>query len=54
MLDRIKETGTVRLGYREDAAPLSYRDEDKAPAGYSVLICGAVAESLAAQLGITA
>ena len=51
MLDRIKETGTVRFGYREDAAPLSYLDEDKKPAGYSVLICDAVAASLGRQLG---
>ena len=51
VLDRIKESGTVHFGYREDAAPLSYLDENKKPAGYSVLICDAVAASLATQLG---
>ena len=51
VLDRIKETGTVRFGYREDAAPLSYLDEEKKPAGYSVLVCDAVAASLGRQLG---
>ncbi len=51
MLDRIKESGTVHFGFREDAAPLSYRGPDGQPAGYSVLICDAVAERLAKQLG---
>ena len=50
-LDRIKESGTVRFGFREDAAPLSYRGPGGQPAGYSVLICGVVAERLAQQLG---
>ena len=52
VLDRIRETGTVRFGYRADAAPLSYLGEGKKPAGYSVLVCGAVAESLGRQLGV--
>jgi polar amino acid transport system substrate-binding protein/glutamate/aspartate transport system substrate-binding protein len=51
VLDRIKESGTVHFGYREDAAPLSYLDENNKPAGYSVLICDAVAVTLATQLG---
>ena len=51
VLDRIKETGTIRFGYREDAAPLSYLDEEKKPAGYSVLICDAVAASLGSSSG---
>ena len=44
VLDQIRETGTVRFGYRADAAPLSYLGEGKKPAGYSVLVCGAVAQ----------
>jgi polar amino acid transport system substrate-binding protein/glutamate/aspartate transport system substrate-binding protein len=51
VIDRIEDTGTVRFGFREDAAPLSYRDADGQPAGYSVLICKAIAERLAQQLG---
>ncbi len=52
VLDRIKQTGTVHFGFREDSAPLSYRDTGGGPAGYSVLVCNAVATSLAQQLGI--
>jgi polar amino acid transport system substrate-binding protein/glutamate/aspartate transport system substrate-binding protein len=51
VLDRIRDGGTVRFGYREDAAPLSYLDENETPAGYSVLVCEAVAASLGRQLG---
>jgi polar amino acid transport system substrate-binding protein/glutamate/aspartate transport system substrate-binding protein len=51
VLDRIEDTGAVRFGFREDAAPLSYRGADGQPAGYSVLICKAVAEYLAQHLG---
>ncbi|HRW16177.1 amino acid ABC transporter substrate-binding protein [Amaricoccus sp.] len=50
-LDRIRDTGELRIGYREDAAPLSYAGEAGLPSGYSVLICDAIAEHLAMQLG---
>ncbi len=51
-LDRIKETGELRIGYRTDAAPLSYADSEGLPAGYSVAICEAVAGLLAGELGL--
>ncbi len=51
VLDRIKADGEIRMGFREDAAPLSFRNEAGDPAGYSVLICDAVAEGLAKQVG---
>jgi polar amino acid transport system substrate-binding protein/glutamate/aspartate transport system substrate-binding protein len=54
VLDRIKETGTVHFGYREDAAPLSFKGPEGKPSGYSVLTCDAVAASLATQLGTEA
>ena len=31
-LDRIRETGTLKIGYREDAAPYSYTDAVGGPA----------------------
>lgn len=54
VLDRIRTSGTLNLGYRQDAAPLSYLDEKKEPAGYTVLVCEAVAERLAQDLGVPA
>lgn len=46
-LDRIRDTGQLRLGYRTDAAPLSYADEAGLPAGYSVLLCAELAQGIA-------
>ena len=46
-LDRIKETGQLRLGFRTDAPPLSYLDGDGRPAGYTPVICSQVAQGLA-------
>jgi polar amino acid transport system substrate-binding protein/glutamate/aspartate transport system substrate-binding protein len=50
-LARLGETGTIRLGYRADALPLSFADDSGLPAGLSVAICEAVADDLAAVVG---
>lgn len=49
-LDRIRETNTLNLGYRTDAAPLSFADASGVPAGYSLLICGEIAQAIADAL----
>ncbi|AXI44935.1 amino acid ABC transporter substrate-binding protein [Sulfitobacter sp. SK012] len=51
-LERIKETGEIRLGYRTDAAPLSYEMDGK-PRGYSPVVCYALAPLIGEQLGMT-
>ena len=51
-LDRIKSTGKIVLGYRTDAAPMSSRDASGKPAGYSVELCGKVADALKRNLAI--
>lgn len=53
-LDRIKEGGVIKLGYRTDAAPHSYRNAIGEPAGYSVDLCRAVTASLKKQLELDA
>jgi ABC-type amino acid transport substrate-binding protein len=45
-LDRVRESGVLRVGYREDAPPYAYRNEVGEPAGYSVELCRAVAAHL--------
>ena len=50
-LDRIKETGEIRLAYRADAAPFSYELDGK-PSGYSVDLCLEVAEALQGDLNL--
>jgi ABC-type amino acid transport substrate-binding protein len=48
-LDRIRDTGTLRLGYRTDARPFSYEESGK-PAGYSVALCQKIADAVKAKL----
>jgi glutamate/aspartate transport system substrate-binding protein len=45
-LQKINETGSIDLGYRETSPPLSFRDKDGKPAGYSVDLCQHVALAL--------
>lgn len=45
-LDRVKETGVFRVGYRADARPYSYIDRTGHPAGYVVDLCRQVAAAL--------
>ena len=51
-LKKIKDTNTIRLGYREASRPFSFTGDDGKPAGYSVDLCAAVAASIAKELAI--
>jgi polar amino acid transport system substrate-binding protein len=53
-LDRIKSSGRIVLGYRTDAAPMSSRDASGKPVGYSVELCGKVADALKRDLALSA
>jgi putrescine:ornithine antiporter len=50
-LDRVRVTGLLKLGYRTDARPLSFRDESGNPAGFTVDLCTVVADRLKAERG---
>jgi ABC-type amino acid transport substrate-binding protein len=45
-LDRVRETGVFRIGYRADAKPYSFLDDKGRPAGYIVDLCKEVALAL--------
>ena len=49
-LDHIKQDHTLRIAYRDDAPPFSYKGTDGKPAGFMVDLCRAVARGLAQQL----
>jgi polar amino acid transport system substrate-binding protein len=53
-LERVRATGSIRFGYRGDARPFSYRDESGAAAGYTVALCGKIAEQVKAELRLSA
>ncbi|MFV0336069.1 MAG: amino acid ABC transporter substrate-binding protein [Tropicimonas sp.] len=49
-IERILETGELKLGFRTDAPPLSFADEKGDAAGYSPLLCVGIAQALAKNL----
>jgi polar amino acid transport system substrate-binding protein/glutamate/aspartate transport system substrate-binding protein len=49
-LDRIGHDQALRIAYREDAPPFSYKGKSGAPAGFVVDLCRAVAKRLGDQL----
>lgn len=52
VLDQIKKTATIRIGYRTDARPFSFESDGK-PTGYMVELCGMVAQEMKANLGLS-
>lgn len=51
-IKRIKDTRTIALAHRTDAAPFSFLDDQKRPVGYSVDLCKRVVSQLEQQLGV--
>jgi len=49
-LDRIRQDHVIRIAYRADAPPFSYRNGNNEPAGFMVELCQAVVRRLAQQL----
>jgi len=53
VLDRINQDKTIRIAYREDAPPFSYKDKRGEPAGFMVDLCREVAKKLTQQKNLT-
>lgn len=51
-LQKIKDSGSIVLGIRQDAKPFSFIDGAGHAAGYSVQVCDAVAKAVQQQLGL--
>ena len=49
-LKRIKDTGTFRIGFRENSAPFSFRGTDGKPQGYSIELCERIARAAQQEL----
>ncbi len=49
-LQKIKETGSINLGYRESSAPFSYLDDNQKPIGYAMDICMKVVDAVKTEL----
>jgi glutamate/aspartate transport system substrate-binding protein len=51
-LQKIKASGTIAIGFREQSVPFSFLDTDGKPAGYSVDLCQRIAAGIQQQLGL--
>jgi glutamate/aspartate transport system substrate-binding protein len=49
-LARIKNANIVHVGYRESSPPFSFLDEANRPIGYSLELCEAIVEEIAAEV----
>jgi len=50
--DKIRTSETIVLGYRSDALPFSYRDDQGKPSGYAIELCEAAVKIMQKELGI--
>jgi polar amino acid transport system substrate-binding protein/glutamate/aspartate transport system substrate-binding protein len=53
VLDRISQEKTIRIAYRTDAPPFSYKDKLGEPDGFMVDLCREVVKKLAGQLNVS-
>ena len=51
-LKKIKESKTIAIAHRTDAAPFSFVNDKKEPIGYSVDLCKRVVNALGEQIGV--
>ena len=51
-LERVRDSGVFKIGYRTDAAPYAYKTTLGEAAGYSVDLCRAVAVTVKQSLGL--
>src|SRR5258708_30731028 len=51
-LQKVKESGTITIGYRESSIPFSYLDDGQKPVGFSGDLCGLVVVKVKAKLGL--
>lgn len=49
-LKKIKETGSIALGYRDSSIPFSYLDDNQKPVGFAMDICYKVVDAVKAEL----
>ena len=52
VLERIKATKTMSIAFAPNAYPVSFKNEEGKPSGYSVDLCERVAEAIKRDLGL--
>jgi glutamate/aspartate transport system substrate-binding protein len=51
-LKKVRDTGVVVLGHRENSPPFAFLDEQRKPVGYSLDLCEVVVEEIAREVGV--
>jgi ABC-type amino acid transport substrate-binding protein len=51
-LKKIKDTGTMVIGYRENSRPFSFLGPDGKPTGYSIDLCQRIATAVQQEVGL--
>ncbi|THD56946.1 MAG: amino acid ABC transporter substrate-binding protein [Bradyrhizobium sp.] len=49
-LKKIKETGTITIGYRDSSIPFSYLDDNQKPIGFAMDICYKIVDAVQKEL----
>ncbi len=49
-LKKVKDSGTITVGYRESSIPFSYLDDNQKPIGYSLDLCNKIIDAVKADL----
>jgi len=49
-LEQIKNSETIRIGYRESEPPMSFLDKDNQPVGYSIDLCSLIVNRVKSEL----
>ncbi len=49
-LKKIKETGSITLGFRESSVPFSYLDDKQQPVGFAMDICMKIVDAVKKEL----
>ena len=50
-LAKVRQAGSIQLGYRESSIPFSYRSAAGEPIGYSIDLCKLVVDAISEELG---
>src|SRR5258708_5799789 len=49
-LKKVKDTGTITIGYRDSSIPFSYLDDNQKPIGFAIDICRSIVDGVKAEL----
>jgi glutamate/aspartate transport system substrate-binding protein len=49
-LKKVKDTGTITIGYRDSSIPFSYLDDNQKPIGFAIDICRVIVDGVKAEL----